>query len=109
MLRDLEDDLLIGFIQATGVGEDKVGNAVLTVTLRNCVRAVEDNIEGFGMDAHHQISRVFREMVQEVVNPIHQCVTKRCGRLNFLFVHTVLFFEPQRYIFYVDGLHGPSR
>ena len=88
---------------------DEIGDAVLTVPFGNLSGTVKDDVESFRMDAHLHISGVFRKMVQEFVNLVNQSVAKGGCGLYFLSVHTVSVFEPQRYIFYVDGLHGPSR
>ena len=68
MFRHLENCFFVGFVQTFGVGEDEVGDAVAAVVFGNLARTVEDDVEGFGMDAHFQIRSIAGEMVQEMVH-----------------------------------------
>ena len=71
MFRNLENHLFIGFVQPFFVGEDEVGDAMLAIAVRDFVGAVEDDVEGFGMDAHNHIGGITGEMMQKVINMIH--------------------------------------
>lgn len=71
MFRHLENHLFIRFVQPFFIGEDEIGDAVAAVSIGNLTRAVEDDVEGFRMNAHFQIRGITGEVVQEVVNFIH--------------------------------------
>ena len=91
MLRYLENHLLVGFVQAFFIGEDKIRDAVTAVIFGDLVGTVKDNIKGFRMDAHLQVRGIAGEMMQEMVNFIYQCVAEGGSGFYFFLGHSCLF------------------